>query len=82
MYRFVNHPSMICDIKARELFTRFNAVICKTLKLHVPLMLRTERSFTFNCHFIQRVYSSWFETTSKTLNFSRLINGKTSTKIR
>ena len=39
-YRFVNHLSMICDIKARELF-KFNVVSWKTFKLHMLLMLCT-----------------------------------------
>ena len=51
MYRFVNHPSMICDIKAHELF---NVVISKTFKLHVCLILCTERNLKFNFHFIQK----------------------------
>ena len=41
------------DIKAGELF---NVVICNTFKLHVRLMLCTERNLKFNFHFIQKVY--------------------------
>ena len=56
---FVNHPSMICDIKACELF---NVVICKTFKLHVRLSLFDVlcRFNVFKQHFFCSFYDSPF----------------------
>ena len=63
---------MICNIKVRELF---NVAICKTIKLHVRLMLCTERT-SFKRHIRSNLKKA-----SKTLHFSGLITGKTSTEI-